>query len=53
MPRGHGSPTALRTEALPEPFIGHPDTPARLLAPNPGHIDADASVHPRPDFRDA
>jgi hypothetical protein len=41
----------IRTELLPEPFLGNPEAPVVLLALNPGWGPADAAWHRRPTFR--
>src|SRR5688572_19533734 len=43
----------IRTELMPEPFIGRVDAPLVILALNPGFSSRDASAHARPEFRSA
>ena len=40
----------IRTELLPEPFIGRVDAPLVILALNPGFSEEDLGTHTRPEF---
>ena len=40
----------IRTEIVPEPFLGSPDAPVVLLNLNPGFTEHDLQLHKRPQF---
>ncbi len=42
--------TTIRTDLLPEPFLGRANAPVVLLLLNPGFDSGDAEVHGRADF---
>ena len=44
-------PQRLRTELLPEPFVGSANAPVVILLLNPGFSRNDARHHKRPEFR--